>query len=116
LISGWLAQQSPPLLPSFLPFLPSFDSKPLTQTASKDKKSPAKDDHAKSLQKSKKIQTHATVLDLWSKEEHKLLQGAVNWKLLCFSYATQISETRGGGTIRDHTKKILGKDFQMQFL
>jgi hypothetical protein len=35
-------------------FLPSFDSNPLTQTASKDKKSPAKDDHTKSLQKSKK--------------------------------------------------------------
>jgi len=84
--------------PSFLPsFLPSFDSNLLTQKASKDKKSPAKVDYAKSLQKSKKIQTYATVLDLWSKEEHKLLQGAVNWKLLYFSYATQNSETPGGG-------------------
>lgn len=93
-ISGWPAQQLPPLLPSFLP---SFDSNPLTQKASKDKKSPAKVDYPKSLQKSKKIQTYATVLDLWSKEEHKLLQGAVNWKLLYFSYATQNSETPGGG-------------------
>jgi hypothetical protein len=60
---------SPPsFLPSFLSFLPSFDSNPLTQTASQDKKSPAKDDHAKSLQKWKIIQTRATVLDLWSKE------------------------------------------------
>jgi hypothetical protein len=85
-------------LPAFLPsFLPSFDSNLLTQKASKDKKSPAKVDYAKSLQKSKKIQTYATVLDLWSKEEHKLLQGAVNWKLLYFSYATQNSETPGGG-------------------
>ncbi len=105
LISGWLAQQSPPLLPS-------FDSNPLTKTASKDKKSPAKDDQAKSLQKSKKIQTHATVLDLWSKEEHKLLQGAVNWKLLCFSYATQNSETLGGGENHPRSyKKDCGKRF-----